>query len=72
MSNMMQRYGKFGIISGFVVIAVVVIICLIYKAVAGVVVSPELETWLKAPVSELKTWHLLIIVYIAAAIASSK
>lgn len=54
-----------------IAIAVIVIIILVYfpaKAIGGITVSPEIEAWLNAPISQLKTWHLIVIVYVASVI----
>lgn len=54
-----------------IAIGVAVVVILIYfpvKAIGGITVSPEIEAWLNAPISQLKTWHLIVIVYVASVI----
>lgn len=62
---------KFMVKGVLLAIAATVIIILVYfpiKAIGGITVSPEIEAWLNAPISQLKTWHLIAIVYIASVI----
>jgi len=40
------------------------------KFISGIELSPELVGWLNAPISEIKTWHLLLMLWFTAAIAS--
>ena len=64
MSSITKKYVRYGIISSVSIAIVITIIFWIFKAFSGITISPELVAWLTAPVSELKIWHLIIILLI--------
>ena len=55
-------------VTGLVVVAI--ILYAIFKFFTGITVNPELEVWLASPISELKIWHLIVMLIIVALISS--
>lgn len=56
------------ILSVIAIAVVVTVITLIMSAISGVS-TDELNRWLERPVSEVKTWHLLLCIYAIAVFA---
>ncbi len=64
MENNTKKGMKKGIKIGLVVtivVALVIVVILLLRALLHITVGPDVEGWLNAPISELKIWHLLVI-----------
>ena len=70
MSDIAKKYVKYGVISSVIAAIVIILIFWVLKLITGITISPELIAWLTSSVSELKIWHLLIILLIVGFVTS--
>lgn len=61
---MASRLIRDGLRCALLAVVVCVVLLYIVRAVSGITIIPQIFTWLESPISNMKIWHLLVIVLI--------